>query len=474
MKKLSELYDGMDDRVIKGIKINSKEVEEGDIFVCTMGVTADRHLFMDEAISNGASAIVVSKEVGKKPVPVIFVPDTNEELKLLSRKFYDYPDRKLSLIGITGTNGKTTVAEIIYHILGSQCAYLGTNGKKCYAYQEKIRNTTPDADRLYQYMDEFVQKGCNTLAMEASSEAFYRHRLDLIEYDISILTNITQDHMNIHKTLENYIDCKCELFKKTKKDGVAILNSTDTYYEKVKSCCHCQVLTYGFQKSDTLRIHDVMEKKDGLSFKMTYKEEDYLIESNLLGSFNALNLAAAILAALVKKVPIDVIQQKIKQMKPIEGRMESLEFGQSYSIFLDYAHTPDALLKVLRYLNQVKKGRVITVTGSAGGREKEKRPLMGKTVLENSDFVIFTMDDPREEDVDHIIDDLVKDTHKTNYIRVQNRSEAIQKALDMAQNEDIVFIAGKGRDNYMAIGKDYVPYCDYDVVQEYFKKKGRK
>ena len=246
MKKLSELYSGESDVKIKGIKINSKEVKPGDLFVCTMGVTADRHDFLDEAIKNGAVAAIVSKEVGEKPIPLIHVKDTNQELRNVCAKFYDYPYQKAEMIGVTGTNGKTTVAEILYQLIGDDCAYLGTNGKKYKGKKESIRNTTPDVDRLYLYFDEFIKTGCKTICMEASSEAFFRHRLDQISFDIAILTNITQDHLNIHKTLENYIDCKCQLFRQVKEDGYSILNSGDKYFEKVKSCAKGHIVTYGF------------------------------------------------------------------------------------------------------------------------------------------------------------------------------------------------------------------------------------
>ncbi len=470
MKKLSELYEGQDDRIIQAIKINSKEVREGDIFVCTMGVTTDRHDFIDEAIEKGASAIVVSRDVGEKSVPVIHVSDTNEELKYLARRFYDYPDEKLKMIGVTGTNGKTTVAELIYQLLGPCCAYMGTNGIKCASFSEKIRNTTPDVDRLYLYMDRFVQENCKILSMEVSSEAFFRHRLDLVKYDIAILTNITEDHLNIHKTLENYIDCKCQLFRNLKEDGTAILNSSDSHYEQVKSCCKARVLTYGYQRNDTLQIISSRETKEGITLDFIYDGKTYTLESKLGGSFNALNLAAVILVGTRSELSMDEILSRLKQVKAIEGRMEKLEFSQDFSIILDYAHTPDALDKILTYFNKIKTGRIITVTGSAGGREKEKRPLMGSVVLSKSDFVIFTMDDPRSEDVNQIIDELIGDSLKKNYIRVLDRKEAIEKALKMAKANDIVIVAGKGRDDYMAIGNSYLPYSDYEVIENYFRK----
>ena len=469
MKRLNELFNNINsDCSVNGIKINSKEVKEGDIFVCTMGVTADRHDFIDEAISNGACAVVVSKDVGVKSVPIIKVADTNSYLRELCSKYYDYPYNKMEMIGVTGTNGKTTVAEIIYQLLGDDCAYLGTNGRKWKNNSLPMRNTTPDVDRLYMYLNEFVNDKCKTTVMEASSEAFFRHRLDDIKFHIAILTNISEDHLNIHKTLDNYIECKCQLFRQVSDNGYSILNSMDVNYERILHCSKGTILTYGMNESDTLFIKDYKEQDNKMKITFRYNLKDYTVLSPLLGEFNVFNLAPAILTCLAKGISIEEVLKRVESLHQIEGRLEILPFTNKYIIMLDYAHTTDALDKILTYLNKIKKNRIITVTGSAGGREKEKRPGMGKVVLEKSDYVIFTMDDPREEDVNSIIDDLISDSKLTNYERVIDRKEAIYRALSIAEEDDIVFITGKGRDNYMAIGKEYLPYSDYDVIKEYF------
>lgn len=470
MKKLNELYDIDDDRVISAIKINSKEVEPGDLFVCTMGVTRDRHDFIDEAIKNGASAIVVSKDVGDKSVPIIKVDDTNLELRRVSAKFYDYPYKKAFMIGVTGTNGKTTVAEIIYQLLGEDCSYIGTNGRKDHDKHYTMRNTTPDVDRLYKYFKDFVDNNCNIICMEASSEAFFRHRLDDIKFDIGIVTTVTEDHLNIHKTLENYIDCKCQLVRQVKDKGYSILNSNDKYFDIFKENAHGKIVSYGYKDSDTLKIDSYILRKDKTIINFKYKKVNYQIESPLLGKFNVFNLAASILCLLCMGKNFESIIEKIKTLKQIEGRMEIIPFVSKYTVILDYAHTPDALDNILTFLNMVKEKRIITVTGSAGGREKSKRPKMGKIVLEKSSYVIFTMDDPRNEDPNKIIDDLVSDSLNTNYERILDRKKAIYKALDMAKPKDIILIAGKGRDDYMAISDKYVPYSDYEVIKSYYEQ----
>ena len=469
MKKLSELYEGMPDVEVNDIKINSKEIVPGDLFVCTMGVTADRHDFVEKAVEAGAVAIVASKKIDVD-VPVAYVEDTNIELPKLCRKFYDYPDTKLDLIAVTGTNGKTTTASIIQDLMGNDiCGYQGTNGIICSKFNEHIVNTTPDSDRLYKYFDRFVTAGCKYLSIEVSSEAFYRHRLDDFKFKIGILTNVTQDHLNVHKTLENYIECKKQLFKQVSNDGYSILNVDDKYFDEFKEIARGSIFTYGKKESD-LQIVSIKEQIDGTNISLKYKDQLYDICSPLLGEFNVYNLCGGILALLVLGYEMEDIIPNVKNIRTPEGRCQFLDYGQDYYIMLDYAHTPDAFNNLYDLLRKVKKKRIITVTGSAGGREHEKRPDMGKIVLENSDYVIFTMDDPRDEDVNSIIDDLTSDTDKDNYERIIDRKEAIFKAFDIALEDDIVLIAGKGIDNYMALGKEYVPYCDLDVIKEYFSR----
>ncbi len=469
MRKLSDLYQGASDCLIKSIKINSKEVEPGDLFVCTMGVTVDRHDFIEEAIENGAAAIVVSKKGIKAKVPVILVEDTNLELPKLCAKFYDHPEEKLFLIGVTGTNGKTSVAEMIQQLLGNDlCGYIGTNGIRCSKFVEPIRNTTPDADRMFLYLNRFVEAGCKVVCMETSSEAFYRDRLSLLTFDISVLTNITEDHLNIHKTIENYVFCKSRLFAKTSGSGFCILNSGSNHVAEMMEASSGKIETYGSKEEDHLRIKHYSCEQNRTLIELVYQEKPIEIISPLLGEFNVFNLTAAIHCLLKMGYSLEEIQTRAKNLHQIPGRMENLRFGQNYQIILDYAHTEDALDQLLSFFEKVKQGKIITVTGSAGGREREKRPFMGQVVLEKSDHVIFTSDDPREEDPNQIIDDMIGSSRETNYERILSREEAIKKAFMIAKENDIVLIVGKGRDNYMAIGKEYLPYCDYEVIANYF------
>ena len=463
MKRLSELYKGYPDILISDIKTNSKEVKKGDLFVCIKGVTTDRNKFINEAIDHGAKALVTNLNI-KTKVPVIHVNNPNKELANICSKFYDYPEEKLDLIGITGTNGKTSVASIIKDLIGKDCGYLGTNGIICTKFSKKISNTTPNSDKLFKYLDMFYKANCKYISMEASSEAMLYDRLNKIKFKVAIITNITSDHLNVHKTIRNYVSCKERILNHIKKDGVLILNSDDKYFKEIKNKTNNRVLTYGKNQSN-LKIIDFKEYINKTDITLEYKNKLYNIVSPLLGEFNVYNICAGILTLSCFGYTIEEVIEKIPDIKTPKGRMEFIKNNKGYYIIIDYAHTPDAFIKVYNFLNKVKKGRIITVTGSAGGRDHMKRREMGKIILDNSDYVIFTMDDPRNEDVNSIIDDLVSDSNKTNYERIIDRKEAIKHALSLAKKDDIILIAGKGDDNYMAIGDKYLGYSDREVVK---------
>ncbi|MDD6879186.1 MAG: UDP-N-acetylmuramoyl-L-alanyl-D-glutamate--2,6-diaminopimelate ligase [bacterium] len=469
MKNLNEIYSNGPDVLIESIKINSKQVSKGDLFVCIKGVNADRHDYIDEAIDNGAAALIVSKEDDYK-IPYVLVDDTNKELGIISKKFYNEPCSKLKMIGATGTDGKTTTTSIIRNMLGNNnCGYIGTNG--VFNKDKKIvtNNTTSEINETYKYLNSFVESKLEYASMEISSEALLHNRTNTLELDVAIITNITEDHLNVHKTLENYIECKKKIFSLLKNDGVAIINIDDSHYDEIVSGIDKEILTFGKNNKANLQIVDIKPYITGTIFKFKYKQKEYKVISPLIGEYNVYNLSCALLTLVSLGKTMEEAINCVTNIENVEGRGEMLEFGQDYTIILDYAHTANALKNVLTYLNSIKKGRIITITGSAGGREKEKRKIMGKVVLDKSDFVIFTMDDPRKESVDDIIDDLVSISNKTNYIRINDRSKAIKYGLEECKKNDILLIAGKGRDNYMAIGDKKIPYCDYEVVKNYFK-----
>lgn len=466
MKKLNELYDCNYDVTIKDIKLNSKEVSPGDLFVCTKGSIVDRHDFIDEAIKNGASAIIVEKGENYK-IPFIKVSNINKELGPLSKRFYDDPLKNIKLIGITGTDGKTTTASIIRNMIGNdKCGYIGTNGVYSKLKIAQESNTTLEINKTYKYLDKFLHDDLKYASIEISSEALLYNRVDTLKLDVAILTNITEDHLDVHKTIDNYIESKKKIFDLLKKDGIAILNRDDMYFNKISDSIHSKILTYGKSKYADLNIIDIREYETGTIFTFNYKDTLYRVISPLIGIFNVYNVCSSLLCLIHFGYTMDDAIEKITLIESVAGRCECFKSSKGFNIVLDYAHTENALNNILTYLNKVKKGKIITVTGSAGGREKQKRIKMGNVVLQKSDFVIFTMDDPRYESVDDIIDDMIGDTKYTNFKRINDRKLAIKYAFSLANENDIILVAGKGRDNYMAVNDKYIEYSDYDEIMK--------
>ena len=477
MKKLNELYNCEYDIEIKGIKINSKEIEKGDLFICTMGVTADRHDFIDSAIENGAAAIVVSKDVGEKSVPIIKVEDTNKELPELCRRFYDFPHEKLHMISVGGTDGKTSTATIIQALLTKdKCGYIGTNGRSCAKFDRDTNNTTPDSDKLYMYLDEFIDAGCTYVAMETSSEAYFRHRLDGITYQTGVITNITSEHLNIHGTFENYLDCKCEQFRHLDENGYAIFNIDDSHYEEVKACSNAKnILTYGQNKEADLYIKNFSVTPNKTDITLVYKEKEYNIESPLLGDFNVYNLAGAILTVLSTGKTMEEIIPNIKNVK-ISGRLDVLpNIGQDFTVMVDYAHTPNGIKNLLNFVHTLDINRSIVVIGQAGERDYLKRPIVGKTVCDNASYAIFCYEDPRSEDPKDIIDMMVKDIEdKSKYEIVIDRSEAIKKAIDIATTNDIVLVLGKGNETYEKLKNEVIYFNDEEEAMKHLEARMKR
>ena len=466
MKNLKELYSC--DIDINDVKTNSKEVEFGDIFVCITG-NEDRHKFIDEAIEKGAKYLVVSKK-GNYKVPFKVVKNTNKELIRILNNLYSSAS-KIDLIGVTGTDGKTTTATIIKTLLDN-CGYIGTNGVEGKEIKEDTDNTTPLIEKTYKYLEVLYKEGNKYVAIETSSEGLLTKRLDGLKFKRAILTNITEDHLNVHKTIDNYINSKKLLFKKLDKDGVAILNRDDKYYDSFKKI-KVKKITYGKNKYSNLKIIKYLLNEDNTVIWYRYKSRNYKITSNLLGEFNVYNISAAIATLLSLNYSFDEIIKRISRIKTPKGRCEFLDYSKDYKIVVDYAHTANGIKNILDYLSSIKKSRIITVTGAAGGREKENRQEKGLILQKYSDIVIYTMDDPRYEDPNDIINDMI-DKSKNNYNVIIDRESAIKEALSIAKKDDIVAILGKGRDNYMAIEDKKLPYCDIDVLERYFDCKKNK
>ena len=447
------------------IRTNSKEIKKNDTFICDKnGIDAINYI--NEALNKGAKQVIASKEVEIDDKRVKKVNDIFKEKYNLFKEYYELDD-SLKLIGVTGTDGKTTTATIISNLLDN-CSYLGTNGYRIQNYKRKTKNTTPRLEDILYYARKTKKKHGKAMAMEVSSEGLYYNRLSGIIFDVGILTNITTDHLNTHKNVHNYVKTKSKLFTKIKENGLAILNKDDKHYDFIKRKCNCNTVSYGKNDKSNAKISNIVQNNHHISFDLTYNGITYNIKSPLIGVFNIYNLTAAILATHHLGMDMSEIIKRVDRLKQVDGRLEELDYKTGYQIYIDYAHTINATTNVLSLFKSNCKGRLITVVGCAGGRDKTKRKKIGKIVTKLSDIAIFTMDDPRYEDVNDIIDDMTKYV-KTDYIRETDRKKAIYKALSMAKENDIVAILGKGNDNYMAIKDKYVKYSDKDIIKSFFK-----
>ena len=463
MKKLDDLIPIDLSIEVLGITDDSRLVKKDFLFVATKGFNVDHYDYIDDAIKNGCCFVVCDRKISYD-IPYYIVDNINEYYMKLCEKFYDVDLSNKHFIGITGTDGKTTTATIIHELINN-CCYIGTNG---FIYNNRIiptNNTTPCVSDLYSYFNVLDNEKIDNVSMEVSSEALLHGRVNNILFDIIGFTNVTGDHLNIHTSFNEYLNCKLKLLNLLKKDGIVIINGDDVNLHSIK----CKnMYTFGFDKNNDFVISSVKQNNYFVNFTLSYNSSYYEIFSPFIGIHNVYNVTMAFIVAYLYGVdPIDIIS-KIKILKPISGRCEFLNFGQKYDIVLDYAHTINGISNILKTFSNYKK--IITVTGCAGGRDTSKRSEIGKIVMHNSDISIFTMDDPRYESVDKIIDEMVGDSK--NYLRIIDRKEAIYKALAMANDfnmvDCVVLILGKGRDSYMAIENKKIPYNDYEVIKSFF------
>ncbi len=463
--KLSELFDCTSDVLVTGLADDSRNVEPGYVFVATKGYYADHFDYIADAINRGACCVVTDRKV-EVDVLNFVVENINDYYIKLCEKFFNVSPSEFKLIGVTGTDGKTTTTTIIKNIFEDEdlWAVIGTNGVIVNGKHYSTNNTTPCVFELYKALAYIKREKCQNIVMEVSSEALLHDRLKSFKFDAVIYTNITEDHLNIHKTIDNYRKCKFKLLDLVKQNGVVLINGDD---ENCKMIDRNDIYTIGVNKDNVFTITDVKETANNVKFVIVEKDNNYQISSPLIGIYNVYNVAMAFAIGILMKYNSETLQKRISQLGPVNGRGEYLDFGQDFSIVLDYAHTYNGIKNILDSVSQYKK--IIVVTGAAGGREKEKRRKIGQLILDRASLAIFTMDDPRYESVDEIIDQMVGDT-QINYLRIVDRENAIFKALSSADKDSIVLILGKGRDNYMAIENRKEPYCDYDVICEYFKK----
>ncbi len=448
-----------------GITANSKEVKEGYIFVAIKGTQTDGHDFVEEALQRGALYVLVEREVGIKDPRIIKVEDTRKALGELASLFYGEVSKRLKIVGITGTNGKTTTTHIIESILnkaGIKTGLMGTIyyrlGEKIYEYEGR---TTPDPIKWHSTLKAMWEEGASAVVCEVSSHALDQKRIWGTDFYMVGFTNLSQDHLDYHGTMEDYFLAKARLFEEYAYT-YAVINEDDPYGKRLKAIAK-NPRTYG--REGDLKILDFQTDFEGSRLRVAYEGKVYDFFSNLRGNFQAYNLSLGILVGFLWGLESQAIQEGIRQVQ-VPGRFETYK-GKGFVVIIDYAHTPDALEKVLRTARALCKNRLIVVFGAGGNRDRTKRPLMGKTAEAIADLIVLTSDNPRFEEPMAIIEDILSGIENKGKVLVeQDRRKAIELAISMAQEGDVILIAGKGHEDYQEIKGVKYPFKDSEVVKE--------
>ncbi len=449
----------------KGISSNSKEVSEGYVFVAVRGTQVDGHDFVEEALQRGALYALVEREVGIKDPRIIKVEDTRKALGELASLFYGEVSKRLKIVGITGTNGKTTTTHIVESILnkaGIKTGLMGTIyyrlGEKIYEYEGR---TTPDPIKWHSTLKAMWEEGASAVVCEVSSHALDQKRIWGTDFYMVGFTNLSQDHLDYHGTMEDYFLAKARLFEEYAYT-YAVINEDDPYGKRLKAIAK-NPRTYG--REGDLKILDFQTDFEGSRLRVEYEGKVYDFFSNLRGNFQAYNLSLGILVGFLWGLESQAIQEGIRQVQ-VPGRFETYK-GKGFVVIIDYAHTPDALEKVLRTARALCKNRLIVVFGAGGNRDRTKRPLMGKTAEAIADLIVLTSDNPRFEEPMAIIEDILSGIENKGAVLVeQDRRKAIELAISMAQEGDVILIAGKGHEDYQEIKGVKYPFKDSEVVKE--------
>ena len=447
------------------IKTKSRKVKPGDTFVAIKGFTVDGHDYIEDAIKAGATKIVC--EHGSYSVETLVVPSTMEWVQKYIVDNYKDEVNKLRIIGVTGTNGKTTTCFLTYQALkklGVNAAYMGTIGFYYGDTKYELNNTTPEILDLYSYFIEALEQGVTDVVMEVSSHSLCEKRVEGLEFSEVAFTNLTEDHLDYHKTMENYLNAKLLILKQIKKDGVVIVNNDDDY-GKYFEVGNYKTLGYS---GDNYKILDYSQTDKGTLISFMVDGKKYEIETNLRSKFNVYNYLTCLALLNNLGFSIDEIAEVTKSIYPPKGRCEQIAVNGGEAV-IDYAHTPDAVDKIISAFLENKKGKVITIVGCGGDRDPLKRPIMGNIASEKSDYVIFTSDNPRTEDPKAILDDIVKGVRKDNYEVEIDRPTAIRKGLDMIGKNDVLLILGKGHEDYQIIGHTKHHLDDAEEVKKYLE-----
>lgn len=447
---------------------NSKLIKDGQIFVAIKGHTVDGHDYIEEAIKNGASKVIGEKDLNLS-IPYEKVSNSEEYLKNALVSEYSEKINKIKIIGITGTNGKTTSCYLIYQMLiklGIKAAYLGTIGYYSQNKQFEINNTTPDILTLYKILLDAVNDNIDYLVMEVSSHALSYERIAGLKFIAGAFTNLTEDHLDYHKTMEAYLKEKLKLTMYLDDNSCMLLNSDDPASEEFMKKWK-KYKTFGTNGDYKIINYEILPDHTNLEF--SYDNCSYQVTTNLTSKFNIYNYLTCLSVLNTIGFSINDIINNTKNIYPPKGRCETYKVGNGYAV-VDYAHTPDAVLKVIEAYSELKKNRIITIIGCGGDRDPIKRPIMGDIATRLSNYVIFTNDNPRTEDPKKIMNDIIKDNHNSNYEVIYDRKDAIIKGIEMMEKDDILLVLGKGHEDYQIIGHQKIHFDDSEIIKDYKKE----
>ncbi len=459
---------------------DSRQVREGALFVAVKGYKSDGHKYIQSAIEKGAiAAVIEDRDYISDNYPWILVPDTRKALADFSAAFCGYPSSKLNLIGVTGTNGKTTTTNLITAILddyGHKAGLIGTIHCRIGKDILPAQHTTPEAPELQQLFCDFLGKGADYAVMEVSSHALELQRVRGCDFDVAVFTNLTQDHLDFHGNMEKYLMAKSRLFynlgrsSRKKRRKYAIINIDDPAGQQLASMTTASIITYGVNNNADVRAEQVEVAATGVRYQLRYTNQVIPVSLQLTGMFNVYNSLAAIAVGLVENIPVSSIIASLEKIAGIPGRFEKVNAGQDFTVIVDYSHTPDGLDNCLRTARAIARGRLITVFGCGGDRDRSKRPLMGEIAGRLSDFVVVTSDNPRSECPQDIINDIVAGLSKVmdsqQFLKVEDRQAAIRLAIQEARAGDVVVIAGKGHESYQIIGERVLSFDDREAAAE--------
>lgn len=473
----TQAVSGSSDIEITGVTYDSRKVSKDNLFICISGFSADGHKFINDARERGAIAVLVEKDVDFEDLTVVKVASTREAMPVLSANFFGHPTEQLKLIGITGTNGKTTTTYLIKSIFETAQKRTGLLGTISTQIGDKIyvsSRTTPESLDLQSLFREMADMRMDYAVMEVSSHSLELGRVEGCKFSIGIFSNLTQDHLDFHKTIENYREAKKKLFYKTADAN--IINIDDVHgrliAEEIRSF-KTPLITFGIDNAADIMARDIRIDSKGVSFILATPLYETELRIKIPGKFNVYNALAAASAAYAAGIDKETIRMGLYRVNSVPGRSEIVDTNTPYTVIIDYAHTPDGLENILKTVNQYAKGRIITVFGCGGDRDKEKRPIMGAIAGELSDYVVITSDNPRSEEPMEIIKQIESGIKSTDcdYICIENRRDAIKYAMTTAKPEDIVLIAGKGHETYQVLKDRTIPFDEREIVQALLREE---